>query len=229
MKSSWLHRLTYGLPLLGAVALLLFLAFALGQAVHSPQGNSLLSSEAALRPLFTTTLAYAPEWQELAPPPEPLTPATWTEPQKPSERYVLVNFFASWCAPCKAEHAQLMALKDHLPVYGILWRDRTEAAVAWLKQDGIPYRRVGASTEAISDALAITGVPTSFLIDLGAPQNLQDEPQDTTPEERQNTGARICWRGEAPLLGGEDLTWLAFMEAFTACSKGAVLSVPTAE
>ena len=46
----------------------------------------------------------------------------------------LVNTFASWCAPCRAEHRVLTALTatKRVPIYGIDYKDKTEAAQAWL-------------------------------------------------------------------------------------------------
>src|SRR3546814_4129158 len=59
---------------------------------------------------------------------------------------VMVNFFASWCVPCRAEHPFLSALTEEtgVPLYGITHRDKPEDAAAWLAELGNPYRRIGA-------------------------------------------------------------------------------------
>lgn len=79
----------------------------------------------------------------------------------------LVNFFASWCVPCRAEHALLMRLTaEKIPVVGIAYKDRAEAISAFLKQFGDPFHLV--VTDADGRAAidwGITGVPETFLID----------------------------------------------------------------
>ena len=57
----------------------------------------------------------------------------------------LVNFFASWCAPCRVEHPLLMRLKQEgrVALYGIDNKDKPEEAGRLLAQLGDPYRRIG--------------------------------------------------------------------------------------
>lgn len=80
---------------------------------------------------------------------------------------VMVNFFASWCVPCRAEHAFLSALTEEtgVPLYGINHRDRPEDAVAWLNELGNPYQRIGADPGRAAVEWGVTGVPETFVID----------------------------------------------------------------
>lgn len=84
--------------------------------------------------------------------------------QKP----VLVNFFASWCVPCRAEHPLLMRLAEEgrITLYGIAYKDKPEAARAFLAELGNPFSRVGidASGRTAID-FGVYGVPESYLID----------------------------------------------------------------
>ncbi len=83
------------------------------------------------------------------------------------DRVVIINFFASWCVPCRAEHPQLMQLSQRykIPVYGIAWKDSPENVAAFLKQLGSPYARVGIDASGRTGIdWGIAGVPESFII-----------------------------------------------------------------
>jgi cytochrome c biogenesis protein CcmG, thiol:disulfide interchange protein DsbE len=79
----------------------------------------------------------------------------------------LVNTFASWCAPCRQEHPVLNALAQmkRVAIYGIDYKDRRAAAVAWIKELGDPYTRIGADNGRIAIDWGVYGVPESFLVD----------------------------------------------------------------
>lgn len=85
-----------------------------------------------------------------------------------ADKPVLINFFASWCAPCLGEHPFIKALgaRDDVLLYGIGWNDSAANIAAFLEKNGNPYDHV-AIDEKGSTAIAygITGVPESFLID----------------------------------------------------------------
>lgn len=83
---------------------------------------------------------------------------------------VLVNFFASWCVPCRVEHPLLMDLSkgSGVTLIGIVYKDKPEAAKALLQELGNPYDRIGQDLDgrAFIDFGAY-GVPETFLIDAG--------------------------------------------------------------
>jgi len=80
----------------------------------------------------------------------------------------LLNVWASWCAPCRDEVPVLMELsgKDGVMLYGLNYKDKTEAARAWLQRWGNPYR--GSAVDAdgrIGMDYGVYGVPETFVID----------------------------------------------------------------
>src|SRR3954453_13425536 len=79
----------------------------------------------------------------------------------------LVNTFASWCTPCRAEHPVLQALAatKRVPIYGIDYKDKEDAALAWIAALGNPYTRIGADDGRVGIDWGVYGVPETFIVD----------------------------------------------------------------
>ncbi|MBV8548561.1 MAG: DsbE family thiol:disulfide interchange protein [Alphaproteobacteria bacterium] len=83
-------------------------------------------------------------------------------------RPYIINFFASWCVPCQAEHEVLSDLQNHLhlPVIGIAYKDRPESLHRFLNKAGNPYLAVADDKDGHTGIdWGLTGVPETFVID----------------------------------------------------------------
>ncbi|MGE5539650.1 MAG: redoxin domain-containing protein [Gemmatimonas sp.] len=83
----------------------------------------------------------------------------------------ILNVFASWCIPCRAEHAELAKLmndtevKGRAHLVGINYKDKPDDVRAFLAELGNPYERIGADTGRFFIELGAYGVPETYLID----------------------------------------------------------------
>ena len=80
----------------------------------------------------------------------------------------VINFFASWCVPCRIEHPLLMRLseQDHLPLYGIDYKDKPDDASHLLATFGDPYREIGMDRDGrVGLNFGVYGVPETYVVD----------------------------------------------------------------
>lgn len=80
----------------------------------------------------------------------------------------LVNVFASWCVPCRAEHPLLIRLarEEGVTVRAINYKDDPDDALAWLDRLGDPYASIGADRDGRAAIdWGVYGVPETFVVD----------------------------------------------------------------
>lgn len=80
---------------------------------------------------------------------------------------VVVNIFASWCAPCRIEHPVLMRLsRQGIPVFGIAYKDKPSDSRRFLAELGDPFRAVGVDAEGrVGLDFGVYGVPETYVLD----------------------------------------------------------------
>ncbi len=85
-----------------------------------------------------------------------------------NNKYTLINFWASWCAPCRVEHPYLMKLSKNkdLKILGINFKDKKINALKFLEELGDPYDYLAKDSSGKQSVnFGIYGIPESILID----------------------------------------------------------------
>ena len=79
--------------------------------------------------------------------------------------FYIVNFFASWCKPCLAEHPLLMEMKKKgVKIIGINFRDDEENFKEWINEHGNPFEYILKDDGTIAYEMGLIGVPETFFI-----------------------------------------------------------------
>tara|TARA_Y100000813_G_scaffold1435_1_gene1129 strand:- start:801 stop:1376 length:576 start_codon:yes stop_codon:yes gene_type:complete len=77
----------------------------------------------------------------------------------------LVNFFSSWCEPCKLEASNLEKLSEKIPIIGISYKDQKEDTYLFLDKYGNPYDEISYDSDGnIAINWGVYGVPETFII-----------------------------------------------------------------
>ena len=91
-----------------------------------------------------------------------------TEDDLKNSSYILINFWASWCSPCRKEHPFLLKLNQikNIKLVGVNFKDKKDNADQFLNNLGNPYHIL-----AIDDLgkqsvnFGVYGIPESILLD----------------------------------------------------------------
>ncbi len=81
--------------------------------------------------------------------------------------FTLINFWASWCAPCRVEHPYLMILSEekNIKILGVNFKDKKINALKFLKDLGNPYDYQAKDIDGKQSVnFGIYGIPESILI-----------------------------------------------------------------
>ena len=83
-----------------------------------------------------------------------------------AEGPMLVNFFASWCAPCEIEHPVLMEMKrERVRLVGVAYKDAPQNTQAFLTRLGDPFAEILVDRDGRAGIeFGVTGVPETYVI-----------------------------------------------------------------
>lgn len=81
-------------------------------------------------------------------------------------RAYVINLFASWCTPCRAEHPLLMALqRQGVEIVGVAYKDQPDSAAAFLAELGNPFTVVALDPDGrFGLDVGVTGVPETVVV-----------------------------------------------------------------
>jgi len=78
---------------------------------------------------------------------------------------ILVNFFATWCKPCRDEHIYIKRFSEEkgIRVIGINYKDNAKKTIKWLKKLGNPYSNIPIDKKGIiAIEWGVYGIPETF-------------------------------------------------------------------
>jgi cytochrome c biogenesis protein CcmG, thiol:disulfide interchange protein DsbE len=115
-------------------------------------------------------------------------------------RVTLINFFASWCVPCREEQPALMALAKRRGVTldGIAYKDKPEESRRFLNRFGDPYAHIGVDFSGTTGVdFGVYGVPETYIVDAAGriryrhvgPLTAEDVEDKIVPALQQATAA----------------------------------------
>jgi cytochrome c biogenesis protein CcmG, thiol:disulfide interchange protein DsbE len=85
-------------------------------------------------------------------------------------KWVVVNFFATWCVPCRVEHPELIKFSDShaasgdAAVLGVIYSDNAQAVKEYRDKEGGSWAMLTDPKGRVALDYGVAGVPESFLI-----------------------------------------------------------------
>ena len=85
-----------------------------------------------------------------------------------NNEFTILNFWASWCAPCRKEHPNLVRLSKikNIKLVGVNFKDNVENAKNFLKENGNPFDILAEDKNGKNSVnFGVYGIPETILID----------------------------------------------------------------
>lgn len=110
---------------------------------------------------------------------------------------VVVNFWASWCIPCRQEHPVLLeAARTYEPrgvkFVGIAYNDKPEDSQRWLNELGKSYPSLIDAGARVAIDYGVSGVPETFILDKQGVVAFKKFGPITTPEITQKLDSLLA-------------------------------------
>ena len=84
-----------------------------------------------------------------------------------ANKTIIVNFFATWCKPCREEHPYIKRLSNAkgIKIIGINYKDNPQRTIKWLKELGNPYSNIAIDSNGqIGIDWGVYGLPETFIV-----------------------------------------------------------------
>lgn len=147
-----MNRATFIIPLFGFLLIALIAGWALFGMLDGQRSDNQLPSALLNKPAPTTIL--------------PDMDGNNTDLSQFKGQPVLVNYFASWCAPCRAEAPALGLLSKRIDIVGIAYKDRVEDTKTFLTEYGNPFSAILVDKDGMAAiSWGVYGVPETFILD----------------------------------------------------------------
>ena len=91
----------------------------------------------------------------------------FTFEEESGQKVIIVNFFATWCIPCRKEHPYINKLskEKNITVIGVNYKDNPQEAIQWLNELGNPYSKVAVDPNGlIGMEWGVYGLPETFIV-----------------------------------------------------------------
>ena len=86
-------------------------------------------------------------------------------------KITVVNFFASWCVPCKEENPALVRVyeryraSDDVVFVGVLYQDSRDSGLAYVEDNGVVWPTASDDDGRVAFAYGVFGIPETYFID----------------------------------------------------------------
>ena len=161
------------LPLTLFSVILIVSAFVLYEAKENPSNNNIINSQLIGKKVPTIKIKKINVFEKKI-------KSDTLNFNEYTNDFFAVNFYASWCVPCRVEAPVIEELSKVIPIIGIAYKDKVQNTKKFLNDYGNPYHQIGLDDSGkIAIEWGVYGVPETFIV---------------------NANGKIIYRHAGPLL-----------------------------